>query len=104
MSIKNLAKTIALLSAIALPTVGIASEELAQKNNCLACHSIDSKLVGPNFKEISEKYKDDDGAAALLADKVKNGGGGTWGAIPMPPNAAASDEDIAAIVEWVLTL
>jgi cytochrome c len=104
MSIKNLAKAIALSAAVALPAMSTASEELAQKNNCLACHSIDGKLVGPSFKEISEKYKGDDAAAALLADKVKNGGGGTWGAIPMPPNPAVSDDDIAAIVEWALSL
>lgn len=104
MYIKNCTKIVILLAAFAASSVTIASEELAQKNNCLACHGVENKLVGPGFKEISEKYKGDDAAAAMLAEKVKNGGGGTWGAIPMPPNAAVSDEDVATLVEWVLSL
>jgi cytochrome c551/c552 len=81
-----------------------ASEELAQSNNCLACHNVDQKLIGPSFKDIAEKYRDDTAAVDTLVDKVKNGGGGVWGQIPMPPNPGVSDEDAKTIVEWMLTM
>lgn len=81
-----------------------ASEEQAKKNNCLMCHTVDKKVIGPAFKEISEKYKGDTSAAEMLAGKVKNGGGGVWGQIPMPPNAAVPDEEIKELVDWILTL
>ena len=89
---------------LCITALASASEELAQKNNCLACHMVDKKLIGPGFKEISEKYKGDSSAAETLAGKVKNGGGGVWGQIPMPPNAAVPDDEIKAIVDWIMTL
>jgi len=89
---------------LCIATLASASEEMAQKHNCLACHSVDKKLIGPGFKEISDKYKGDASAAETLAGKVKNGGGGVWGQIPMPPNAAVPDEEIKAIVDWIMTL
>ncbi|MGI9316131.1 MAG: c-type cytochrome [bacterium] len=96
------------LTAITVALIGAgtvsASEELAQSSNCLACHNIDQKLVGPSFKEIAEKYSGDAGAVDTLVDKVKNGGGGVWGQIPMPPNPAVSDEDAKALVEWLLSM
>jgi len=76
--------------------------ELSQKSNCAACHQRDKKFIGPSFEDIAVKYKDDAGAEARLAEKVKKGGGGVWGAIPMPPNAIR-DEDIRALVKWILT-
>jgi cytochrome c len=82
----------------------VANETLAQKYNCLACHAVANKIVGPGFKEVAAKYKGDASAAANLAKKVKAGGGGTWGAIPMPPNAAVSDADIEILVKWILAL
>ncbi len=82
----------------------MADEALAKSKNCLACHSVDNKIVGPSFKDVAAKYKDDDGAAATLATKVKSGGAGAWGEIPMPPNAAVSDEDIETLVNWILSL
>ena len=75
--------------------------ELARKNNCMACHQIEKRVVGPSLLEIAAKYKTDTGAPARLADKVKNGGSGAWGVIPMPPNALP-DEDISALVKWIL--
>lgn len=81
----------------------VADQALAQANNCMACHTVDKKLIGPAFKEIAAKYKDDAGARETLIGKVKQGGGGNWGAIPMPPNPAASDEDIATLVDWILS-
>ncbi|MBK8062665.1 MAG: c-type cytochrome [Betaproteobacteria bacterium] len=87
-------------TALALPVQ--ASEELAKKNNCLACHAIDKKLVGPSYKDIAAKYKSDKTAEAKLAEKIKKGGTGVWGQIPMPPNANVADADIKALVKWIL--
>ena len=87
--------------ALALPSY--ASEELAKKHNCLACHTIDKKVVGPSYKEVAAKYRSDPGAEAKLFDKVKKGGQGVWGQIPMPPNAAVPDADIRALVKWILS-
>jgi len=81
----------------------LAQEALAKKYNCLACHAVDKKLVGPAYKEVAAKYKGDAGAAAKLAGKIKNGGAGTWGQIPMPPNASVPDADIKSLVNWVLS-
>jgi cytochrome c len=81
-----------------------AAEELMKKDGCAACHSIDKKVVGPAYQEVAAKYKGDAKAAAMLADKVKKGGSGTWGQIPMPPNTQVSDADIKELVAWILTL
>lgn len=80
-----------------------ANEELAKKSACLACHTVDKKLVGPAYKDIAAKYKGQKDAEAKLIEKVKKGGSGVWGPIPMPPNAAVSDADIKTLVKWVLT-
>lgn len=80
-----------------------ANEELAKKSGCLACHAVDKKLVGPAYKDIAAKYKGQKDAEAKLIEKVKKGGSGVWGPIPMPPNAAVKDEDIKTLVKWVLT-
>jgi cytochrome c len=81
-----------------------ANEELAKKNACTACHSVDKKLVGPAYKEVAKKYAGDKGAEALLAEKVKKGGVGVWGQVPMPPNANVKDEDVKTLVKWILAL
>jgi cytochrome c len=82
-----------------------AAEALAQKNGCLACHSVSNKVVGPAYKDVAAKYKGDKGAEAKLIEKVKKGGSGVWGPIPMPPNSPhVKDADIKTIVEWVLSL
>lgn len=80
----------------------LASEALAKKYNCLACHATDKKLVGPSYQEVAAKYKGDAGAEAKLVAKVKNGGSGAWGQVPMPPNATVPDADIKTLVKWVL--
>src|SRR5262245_6960631 len=79
------------------------AKQLAQKFNCLACHAEDKKLVGPAYKEVAAKYKGDAGAEAKLIAKVKNGGGGVWGSIPMPPNNVP-EADVKVIVDWILSL
>jgi len=81
-----------------------AAEALMTKDGCAACHAIDKKVVGPSYQEVAAKYKGDAKAAAMLVEKVKKGGTGVWGQIPMPPNAQASDADIKNLVDWILTL
>ncbi len=81
-----------------------AQEALAKKYNCLACHSVDKKLVGPAYQDVAAKYKGDAGAEAKLVAKVKNGGAGNWGQIPMPPNSTVPDADVKVLVKWVLSL
>lgn len=77
--------------------------ELAQKNGCMACHSMDKKVLGPAFKDVSKKYKGNADAVAMLSKKVKNGSTGVWGPIAMPPNGPrVSDADIKTLAEWVL--
>ena len=88
--------------AIVMTGAAQASEELAKKSGCLACHATDKKLVGPSYKDIAAKYKGQADAEAKLVKKVKEGGKGVWGEIPMPPNAAVKDEDIKTLVKWVL--
>ena len=81
-----------------------AAEELMKKDGCAVCHTIDKKLIGPTYQEVAAKYKGDASAAAKLADKVKKGGIGVWGQIPMPPNPQVPDADIKNLVAWILTL
>ena len=85
----------------ALPAA--ASDELAKKHACFACHTLDKKLVGPSYKEVAAKYRSDKAAAAKLAEKVKNGSQGVWGNVPMPPNSAVPDADVKALVSWILS-
>ncbi|MGD8912587.1 MAG: c-type cytochrome [Candidatus Thiodiazotropha sp.] len=76
---------------------------MATQSGCMACHQIETKVVGPAYKEVAAKYKGDAAALDMLVAKVKNGGVGTWGQIPMPPNAHVSEDNIRTIVTWVLT-
>ena len=98
----------AAITAVALFSAGAATanedEDLAKKSACMACHKIEGKLVGPGYKEVAKKYAGDAGAEAKLIAKVKAGGSGVWGAIPMPPNAAISDADLKKLVKWVLSM
>ena len=80
-----------------------AGEALATASGCLACHTVDKKLVGPSFKEIADRYSKDQAAEANLMQKVKAGGKGVWGEIPMPPNAHVKNADIKTLVQWILT-
>jgi len=91
-------------SALLLVGAAQANQDLAKSSGCLACHTLDKKLVGPAYKDIAAKYKDDSGAAASLAEKVRKGTKGVWGPLPMPPNATVSDANIKSLVEWILTL
>jgi cytochrome c5 len=81
-----------------------AAEALMQKDGCSACHGVDKKIVGPAYVDVAAKYKGDAGANAKLTQKVKAGGAGVWGQIPMPPNPHVPDDDIKALVSWILAL
>ena len=81
----------------------MASLELATKNACTACHAVDKKLVGPSYKDVAKKYAGNAKAEAMLAEKVKKGGVGVWGQVPMPPNANVKDADVQTLVKWILT-
>ncbi len=95
---------IAVAGLLAAGAANAAGElELATKSGCLACHAVDHKVIGPAYKDVAAKYKGDAAAPARLYAKVKAGGAGVWGQIPMPPNAQVSDKDIKTIVDWVLT-
>ena len=78
---------------------------LAQKGGCLVCHSADKKILGPAYKDVAAKYKGQKDAAEMLIKKVKAGGSGVWGPIPMPPNTGKlSDDEFKALVDWILSL
>ena len=77
---------------------------MMQKDGCSACHAVDKKIVGPAYQDVAAKYKGDKDAPAKLAQKVKSGGAGVWGQVPMPPNSAGPDDDIKALGNWILTL
>lgn len=81
-----------------------SAEELLKKTGCTACHANDKKLVGPAYKDVANKYRGDAKAAATLAEKVKKGGTGNWGQVPMPPHPQVSDADIKTMVTYVLGL
>ena len=98
-----------ILSAAALALVAAtsaqASEELAKKHLCTTCHVVKgTKTIGPTYADVAKKYAGQKDAEAKLIEKVKKGGQGVWGQIPMPPNAAVPDADVKALVKWVLSV
>ena len=94
---------VATMIAVGLGVSGqvLADEALAKAKNCMSCHAVDKKLVGPSYKDVAAKYKGDAGAAEALAAKVKAGGKGVWGQIPMPPNNV-TPEEAKKLATWVL--
>ncbi|WP_326537220.1 c-type cytochrome [Pseudorhodoferax sp.] len=98
---KKAALIVAMAAVVAGPA--FANADLAQKKNCMACHAVDKKLVGPAYKEVAAKYAGQKDAAAKLADKVQKGGTGVWGQVPMPANPQVSADEAKALVAWVLT-
>jgi cytochrome c len=81
-----------------------AEEAFAKSKNCLACHAIEKKVVGPAFKAVADKYRQDPAAVERLALKVRQGGNGAWGVVYMPANAQVSPEEAKRLVAWVLGL
>ena len=80
-----------------------AQADLAQKKNCMACHAIDKKLVGPSYKDVAAKYAGQKDAVDKLAQKVVKGGSGAWGAVPMPANPQVTEAEAKQLVGWILT-
>lgn len=103
------AKVFLIAVALVAPAITHAADaaaalDLAKRNNCLACHTLDKKIVGPAWKDVGKKYAGDAGAEAKLIAKVKNGGAGVWGSVPMPSNPAIKDADIKILVRYALSL
>lgn len=102
-------KSIALVliaAGVMASTSALANLDLAKKNNCMSCHTVDKKLVGPAYADVAAKYKGDPNAAKMLTAKVKAGSKpgvpGVWGAVPMPPNPNVKDADMEILIKWIL--
>ncbi len=90
-------------ASVPAPTpIHVASADLAQQSGCLGCHSVEERRVGPAFREVAQRYGKEPSAIAALVQKVRTGGAGTWGAIPMPPNPQVSEGQVQALVQWIL--
>jgi cytochrome c len=91
-----------LMAAFAAPA--FAQADLAQKKNCMACHAVDKKVLGPAYKDVAAKYADQKDAVDKLAAKVVKGGTGVWGNIPMPANPQVTEAEAKQLVTWIMTL
>lgn len=103
-SVLDGAEVVAMAQAMMLETVPQQRKpaDLAREANCMACHAVATRMVGPSFDDVGERYRGRPGAAELLVGRVKNGTSGVWGDVPMPGNAAIADDDIRVIVNWIL--
>ncbi|GGX76962.1 c-type cytochrome [Massilia dura] len=91
-----------LLGSTAVSTHALANADLAKARNCMACHAVANKLVGPSYRDVAAKYAGQKDAEAKLVTKVIKGGAGVWGAIPMPPSPQVSEADAHTLVKWIL--
>jgi cytochrome c len=96
--------TFAALALCAVSAPSWADLALATSKNCMACHALDHKVVGPAYKDVAAKYAGDKNAVAKLTKKILNGGSGVWGAIPMPANAQVNEAEAKQLAAWVLTI
>ena len=103
---KRIATSVFAAATLLVASAAMADEleDMMKKNGCNACHSEDKKVIGPAYKDVATKYKGDAGAVAKLTEKVKKGGSGVWGPVPMPPNPQVSDADAKKMVELILAL
>jgi len=103
-------RTSLLIPALATALVALASApafaqaDFAQKKNCMACHAVDKKVLGPAYKDVAAKYAGQKDAVDKLSAKVVKGGSGVWGNIPMPANPQVTDAEAKQLVQWILTL
>jgi cytochrome c len=96
---------VAAIAAGILYSSGASAQiELAKARNCLACHSVDTKILGPAYKDVAARYANDPGAAARLSKKVREGGVGAWGKVPMPANPRVTEAEADSLVHWILSL
>ena len=96
-----------LIVAVALAGAAVsahANKELADKKNCLSCHAVDQKVLGPAYKDVAAKYAGQKDAVAILTQKVLKGGAGSWGQIPMPANTQVTEAEARQLVQWILSL
>ena len=93
-----------LMSTLVVTAPAFADEALAKSKNCLACHAIDKKVVGPAYKDVAKKYVGQKDAADKIAARIRGGGSGVWGAVPMPANAQVSEAEAKKLSAWVLSL
>jgi cytochrome c len=102
MNTKRLTPALAVVALFATGPVH-ANPDLAKAKNCTACHAIDKKLIGPSYKDVAAKYASDKDALAKLSKKVREGGVGVWGQIPMPANPQVSADEATTLAKWVLS-
>ena len=96
--------SLSVAATFAVSTPVLADQALATSKNCMACHALDKKVVGPAYKDVAKKYAGDAKAVSMLATKIIKGGSGTWGAVPMPANPQVSEADAKKLATWVLSL
>jgi len=89
--------------ALLVSSPALASPELARSKNCVACHHLEQKRIGPAYKAIAERYANDEAAIKTLSEKVIKGGAGSWGQTPMPPQASVSPAEAETLVRWILS-
>jgi cytochrome c len=94
---------VALAAVFLAISPAFASPELARSKNCVACHHLERKMIGPAYKAVAERYAKDDAALKVLSEKVVKGGGGSWGQMPMPPQPTVSAEEAETLVKWILS-
>jgi len=99
---KKIVLALALSAAAAFPSM--ADQALAQAKNCMSCHAVENKLVGPSYKDVATKYKGDKSAVDKMATKIIKGGAGVWGPVPMPANAQVNEAEAKKLAAWVLGL
>ncbi|MCG2583796.1 c-type cytochrome [Massilia sp. TS11] len=95
---------VAVVAAAFVSGSAMANEKLAKEKNCLACHQVATKVVGPAYKDVAAKYAGQKDAEAKLVQKVMKGGSGSWGAVPMPANPQVNEAEAKTLVKWILSL
>ena len=95
-------QVLGLLAMMACAGPALANKALAEKQGCLGCHAVATQLVGPAYRAVAAKYAGEAGAVAVLAQSIRNGGGGKWGETPMPPQKQVSEADAGRLARWVL--
>ncbi len=93
-----------LLASAAAQADAAKAQAVMKGSDCMACHAEATKLVGPSYKDVAKKYAGDAKAPAMLVEKIKKGGSGNWGAVPMTPHPNLKDEDVRVMVDWILSL
>jgi cytochrome c len=99
---KHFATRLLLAACAIAPLTALADPALAKAKNCLSCHTVDKKVVGPAYKDVAAKYRGNKAAVALLAAKIREGGGGVWGVVKMPSNPQVSEAEARQLAAWVL--